>query len=76
MQAQYSIASCRIDGSVSSRDRQKIIDMFNTQSDSDDDGDDGENDDGDDGNDSDSGGRRRRPSLRPSVCLLTTKACG
>jgi hypothetical protein len=73
MQAQYSIASCRIDGSVAARDRQKIIDMFNAESDSDDtDDDDGRDDD----YDSDSGGRPKRPLLRPSVCLLTTKACG
>jgi SNF2 family DNA or RNA helicase len=48
--AHYRFASHRIDGSVKSAERQRIIDEFNDTSD-------------------DSG-------VGPSICLLTTKACG
>lgn len=46
---EYGLASHRIDGSVPSRERQRIIDEFNDVS---------------------------EDSVGPSICLLTTKACG
>ena len=49
--AHYNFASVRIDGSVKSSDRQRIIDDFNES---------GEED----------------GCVGPSICLLTTKACG
>lgn len=58
--AEYRLSSCRIDGSVSGKDRQKIIDDFNRSTETD--GDDDENDGG--------------GYTGPTICLLTTKACG
>ena len=71
MFAEYGLATCRIDGSVTGRDRQAIIDNFNLNARGNDSSD-------DDDNDNDGGGKGRGlgSTLSPSILLLTTKACG
>lgn len=58
--AEYGLQSCRIDGAVVGKERQRIIDDFNRCSS-------GSNGDDSD-NDEDASG--------PRICLLTTRACG
>jgi SNF2 family DNA or RNA helicase len=65
--AEFGMSSCRIDGSVTGKDRQRIIDNFN---------DGAGDDDNDDNSDEDDGNRSRRRHRGPSICLLTTRACG
>jgi hypothetical protein len=69
--AQLCIASCRIDGSVSARERQLIIDMFNGAAEAE-----GERGTSTSAADSDEEGSGSGILAAPSVCLLTTKACG
>jgi SNF2 family DNA or RNA helicase len=57
----YGMSTCRIDGSVTGRDRQQIIDNFNEGGESSEDG---------------SQSKSSRNRMGPSICLLTTKACG